>query len=201
MYNNIFDSHAHYDDDSFSEDLTELLEGLPSKGISHVVNCGTDINSCEKLAEISHISVSNLEKTFKKCYGMTPVVYRNTIRIEEAKKLSYPIPCSIYDITSPNRNLVRKTQCHAGWDWGPCIMAMGVYNSLKIIQTKTLVVQTLFQSLKQNQQTMHVYGRKQVKLLPHVKKTAKLHINVLFMVKQKLQPLRQMSGKVSISRL
>lgn len=53
MYNNIFDSHAHYDDDSFSEDLTELLEGLPSKGISHVVNCGTDINSCRKLAEIS----------------------------------------------------------------------------------------------------------------------------------------------------
>jgi len=53
MYNNIFDSHAHYDDDSFSEDLTELLEGLLSKGISHVVNCGTDINSCRKLADIS----------------------------------------------------------------------------------------------------------------------------------------------------
>ena len=53
MYNNIFDSHAHYDDDSFSEDLTELLEGLPSKGISFVVNCGTDVNSCRKLAEIS----------------------------------------------------------------------------------------------------------------------------------------------------
>ena len=53
MYDNIFDSHAHYDDDSFSEDLTELLEDLPSKGISFVVNCGTDINSCSKLAEIS----------------------------------------------------------------------------------------------------------------------------------------------------
>ncbi len=53
MYNNIFDSHAHYDDDSFSEDLSGLLEELPSKGVSHVVNCGTDINSCKKLAEIS----------------------------------------------------------------------------------------------------------------------------------------------------
>lgn len=57
------------------------------------------------------------------------------IAIEEAKKLPYPIPCSVYDVTSPNRNLVRKTQCQAGWDWGPCIMAMGIYNSLKIIQT------------------------------------------------------------------
>lgn len=53
MYNNIFDSHAHYDDDSFSEDLTELLGSLPSKGVSFVVNCATDINSCKKLAEIS----------------------------------------------------------------------------------------------------------------------------------------------------
>lgn len=59
------------------------------------------------------------------------------IAIEEAKKIPYPIPCSIYDVTSPNRNLVRKTQCQAGWDWGPCIMAMGIYNSIKIIQTKT----------------------------------------------------------------
>lgn len=53
MYNNIFDSHAHYDDDSFSEDLTELLGSLPSKGVSFVVNCATDINSCKKLAEMS----------------------------------------------------------------------------------------------------------------------------------------------------
>lgn len=57
------------------------------------------------------------------------------VAVETAKKIPYPVPCSVYDITSPNRNLVRKTQCHAGWDWGPCIMAMGVYNSLKIIQT------------------------------------------------------------------
>lgn len=53
MYNNIFDSHAHYDDDSFSADITEILSSLPEKGVSHVVNCGTDINSCRKLAEIS----------------------------------------------------------------------------------------------------------------------------------------------------
>ena len=52
MHNNIFDSHAHYDDTSFSEDLSELLEALPKKGISGVVNCATDINSCKKCAEI-----------------------------------------------------------------------------------------------------------------------------------------------------
>lgn len=55
------------------------------------------------------------------------------VALEESKKLTYPIPCTEYDVTSPNRNLVRKTQCHSGWDWGPCIMAMGIYNSIKIV--------------------------------------------------------------------
>ncbi len=54
--------------------------------------------------------------------------------LEAASKLPYEIPCSIYDVSSPNRNLIRKVQCHAGWDWGPCIMAFGVYDSIRLEQ-------------------------------------------------------------------
>ncbi|MCR5763805.1 MAG: glycoside hydrolase family 2 protein [Treponema sp.] len=66
----------------------------------------------------------------------------NTIRIEFespekyaklcAEKIGYPIPYSKYDVFSPNRNLVRKIQCHAGWDWGPCLMVSGIYGSIKL---------------------------------------------------------------------
>lgn len=91
------------------------------------------------------------------------------IAIEEAKKIPYPIPCSIYDVTSPNRNLVRKTQCQAGWDWGPCIMAMGVYNSLKIIQTSIGFVdyiQTKIIPQENNEWlvevTSHIYSTKKI---------------------------------------
>jgi len=52
--------------------------------------------------------------------------------IEIAKTLTYPIPCSEYDVFSPNRNLVRKCQCNAGWDWGPCIMISGIYGHIYI---------------------------------------------------------------------
>ena len=52
--------------------------------------------------------------------------------IEIAKTLPYPIPCSEYDVFSPNRNLVRKCQCNAGWDWGPCIMISGIYGHIYI---------------------------------------------------------------------
>ncbi len=48
MYTNIFDTHAHYDDERFTEDCDTLLSALPSKGVSNVVNCATDISSCEK---------------------------------------------------------------------------------------------------------------------------------------------------------
>ena len=51
---------------------------------------------------------------------------------EEAQKLNtslpYPIPAMTYPIHSPHRNLVRKAQCHSGWDWGPCLMVKGIYD-------------------------------------------------------------------------
>ncbi len=56
------------------------------------------------------------------------------------KSLEYPIPCSLYSNGSPHRNLVRKTQCSAGWDWGPCIMALGIYVTPVIIETDSLLL-------------------------------------------------------------
>ena len=43
--NNIFDTHAHYDDEAFLEDREEVLGLLTNKGVSHVVTCGTDLMS------------------------------------------------------------------------------------------------------------------------------------------------------------
>ncbi len=47
MNGNIFDSHAHYDDEAFDEDRDALLEELPRRGICNVVNCGADLHSSE----------------------------------------------------------------------------------------------------------------------------------------------------------
>lgn len=64
----------------------------------------------------------------------------NTIRIEiaspeaaaiaENKKMPYPIPHNYFPVQSPHRNLLRKTQCHGGWDWGPCLMVSGIYGCI-----------------------------------------------------------------------
>lgn len=44
MYN-IFDSHAHYNDEQFDSDRETLLTSLPEMGIVGVINCGTDVQS------------------------------------------------------------------------------------------------------------------------------------------------------------
>ena len=41
MYENIFDTHAHYNDEAFNDDRDELLSSLPSKGVANIINCGT----------------------------------------------------------------------------------------------------------------------------------------------------------------
>ena len=45
--NNIFDAHAHYDDDWFDDDREELLSSLPQKGISGIVNAAVDLETAK----------------------------------------------------------------------------------------------------------------------------------------------------------
>ncbi|HCB99849.1 MAG TPA: hydrolase TatD [Ruminococcaceae bacterium] len=50
----IFDSHAHYDDEAFDVDREELLRRLPSAGITGILNAGVTVSSskeCIRLAE------------------------------------------------------------------------------------------------------------------------------------------------------
>jgi len=51
--NNIFDTHAHYDDAAFDEDRGSLLKDLPDMGIYAVITAGADLESSLKASEIS----------------------------------------------------------------------------------------------------------------------------------------------------
>lgn len=48
----IFDTHAHYDDEAFDGDREELLESLPRNGIAKVVNVGASLASCRRTIEL-----------------------------------------------------------------------------------------------------------------------------------------------------
>lgn len=50
----IFDSHAHYDDEAFSEDREMVLQGLKDKGVVGVLNCGASMDGARMSVELSH---------------------------------------------------------------------------------------------------------------------------------------------------
>jgi len=52
--------------------------------------------------------------------------------LELSKNLSIPLPHTMYPTQSMHRNLIRKVQCHSGWDWGPCLMVSGIYGDIYI---------------------------------------------------------------------
>ncbi len=48
---NIFDAHAHYDDEKFSEDREVVLSTIEENGVCGVVNASVDIPTCETVLE------------------------------------------------------------------------------------------------------------------------------------------------------
>lgn len=50
--------------------------------------------------------------------------------LAENGKQPYAAPHSHYPVEAQHRNLLRKTQCHSGWDWGPCLLVSGIYGEI-----------------------------------------------------------------------
>ena len=49
----IFDTHAHYDDEAFDTDREEILSGLSSRNIGHIVNIGVDIPTSKSTLQLA----------------------------------------------------------------------------------------------------------------------------------------------------
>lgn len=57
----IFDSHAHYDDEEYHDDLDEVVKILRKNNVIGVMNCGVNYDSCK--------SIVNLLKQYDIFYG------------------------------------------------------------------------------------------------------------------------------------
>ncbi|MFO6423987.1 beta-mannosidase [Motilimonas sp. KMU-193] len=62
------------------------------------------------------------------------------IAAERAAKLPFPVPWAVGNNQVPHMNTIRKAQCHAGWDWGICLLVAGIYQApkLKLIKDVSL---------------------------------------------------------------
>lgn len=53
-YYNIFDTHTHYNDARFADDMETVLTSLPEAGIFRIVNCGTTVASSAVCQNMAH---------------------------------------------------------------------------------------------------------------------------------------------------
>ena len=53
MYRNLFESHAHYDEGCYAPHLDRVLKEQGQKGVSHIINCGSDIASSRRSVELA----------------------------------------------------------------------------------------------------------------------------------------------------
>src|SRR5690606_11247735 len=58
--------------------------------------------------------------------------------VAQARADAHPfaIPYAAMNQKVAHLNFVRKTACHAGWDWGICLMPIGVYGTMKLRRTR-----------------------------------------------------------------
>lgn len=50
----LFDTHAHYDDERFSEDRNEAINRAYESGVSYIINAGSDIATSAESVSIAH---------------------------------------------------------------------------------------------------------------------------------------------------
>ena len=112
------------DPGTFSEDRVELSFDCLDTMADVFLN-GAKIGSADNMFVRWRFDA---KKHLKKGKNTLRVVFRSAenAAIALAKKLPYPVPYNINPVQSPHRNLVRKVQCHSGWDWGPCLMVAGI---------------------------------------------------------------------------
>lgn len=71
-----------------------------------------------------------------------------TIAAQKAAELPYPVPFSESNNKVPYMNTIRKVQCHAGWDWGPCLMVSGIYDDISINGVDTARIEHVYSDQK-----------------------------------------------------
>ncbi|MDC7234339.1 MAG: glycoside hydrolase family 2 protein [Spirochaetales bacterium] len=75
--------------------------------------------------------------------------------VKRAEIHPYTVPATPAPVQSPSRNFLRKVQCHGGWDWGPCIMTGGVYQTVEL-DISPLRMEGLSYELKQQGDSWNV---------------------------------------------
>lgn len=81
------------------------------------------------------VYIEDVKKYLKEGKNTIKVVFHSPANegAARAKTIDYYIPWAEGNNQIPNMNMIRTAQFHSGWDWGPAIIPIGIYQSVLLI--------------------------------------------------------------------
>jgi len=86
------------------------------------------------------------------------ILFKSPSREAEKEKGRQPldVPWCKGCNTVPDMNLIRKVQCHAGWDWGITLVVSGIYGDLSLTGVNTARIEHVYTTQKHDKNGVEV---------------------------------------------
>jgi beta-mannosidase len=115
----------------------DFLDGYLTLTLSEVDTIATVRLNVEVIAEAQNQFIRyDIDVTGKVKKGSNTISLEFAVVPDIAKARAdahpFPIPYAAMNQKVAHLNFVRKTACHAGWDWGICLMPIGVYGQMRL---------------------------------------------------------------------
>jgi len=70
------------------------------------------------------------------------ILFRSATRVADERQAAQPfrIPYSVSNSPIPNGNMLRKPQCHFGWDWNIALAPLGLYGAARLLHAPDVLV-------------------------------------------------------------
>lgn len=109
-----------------------------------VLHCdGIDTVATIRINGMEVGTTANMHRTYEFSVGDALTSGTNEITVEFQSPVEYgvqrreeyphDVPVTEYPIEQPARNFIRKAQCHYGWDWGPCLPTVGIWQDIELL--------------------------------------------------------------------
>lgn len=117
-----------------SEDDLELCSLLVLDQIDCIAE--VSINNCAVGAAQSQFIryVFDVKSQLKAGLNTIRIHFQSAVAVAADKAGEFPFELPhTENCRIPHSNLLRKTPCHAGWDWNICLMPIGIYGDVKLV--------------------------------------------------------------------
>ena len=118
----------------YLDTLTEDHYTLSFEGVDchvKIVLNGVEIGGCQNQFMRHDFEVSKLLRLGDNVLQV--LFLSNSVAAKEAhQNFPFPVPYQEHNCRIPHYNFLRKTQCHAGWDWNIALSPLGIYGDVTL---------------------------------------------------------------------